>query len=92
MTTFHYDDTPLPVGVPMGMNDSKNSYLLGFYDGADYGDQYPNDPEESVLFESPEGAKRWLDSVTAVLTPYIEDGDREPRIPDPEGWADPDDG
>lgn len=84
---FHYDDTPLPVGIEVRMNGSDKSYGLGLYDGALYADQYAEEPEYGVLFESPDAAKRWLEAVTADLTPYIESGDRTPRIPDPEGWA-----
>lgn len=87
MTTFHYNDTPLPVGVPVGMNGSDESYELGFYDGALYADQYADEPEGGVLFESPDAARRWLDAATAALTPYIESGDMAARIPNPEGWA-----
>lgn len=87
MTTIHYDETPLPVGVPMGLNGSDVSYELGLHDGSTYTEQYADEPEHGVVFESPEGAKRWLEAVTAVLTPYIESGDQEPRIPDPSGWA-----
>jgi hypothetical protein len=68
-----------------------DGYQLGLYDGATYSEQYPDEPEHGVLFQSPEAAKRWLDAATAVLTPYIESGDDTARIPDPEGWAtDPD--
>lgn len=87
MGVWHYDETPLPVGVMVHMNGSNKSYQLGLYDGALYSEQYADEPDEGVLFESPEGAKRWLDAVTAVLTPYIESGDQESRIPDPSGWA-----
>jgi len=87
MTTFHYDDTPLPVGVPMGMNGSDDSYLLGLHDGATHSEQYADEPEYGVLFESPDAARRWLEAATAVLAPYIESGDQSARIPDPEGWA-----
>ena len=87
MSTFHYDETPLPVGYAVRMNGSKTSYGLGLYDGADHGDQYADDPEYSVLFESPDAARRWLETATAVLTPYIESGDSAPRVPDPTGWA-----
>lgn len=86
MTVFHYDDTPLPVGVRVHMNGSDKSYQLGFNDGALYAVQYADEPDEGVLFESPEGARRWLDAVTAVLAPYIESGDMGARIPDPTGW------
>ena len=87
MSVFHYDDTPLPVGIPVRMNGSPTSYQLGLYDGADYGDQYADEPENAVLFQSPEAAGRWLEAVTAVLTPYIESGDREIRVPNLDGWA-----
>ena len=87
MSVFHYDETPLPVGVPVNMNGNDTCYELGLYDGALYSEQYANEPEEAVLFESPEGAKEWLAAVTSVLTPYIESGDREPRIPSPNGWT-----
>lgn len=87
MTTFHYNDTPLPVGIAVGMNGSDDSYELGLYDGALYADQYADEPEEGVLFESPDAARRWLEAVTAVLTPYIESKDMGARIPDPTGWA-----
>lgn len=83
---FHYDDSALPVGHPVRMNGSDTSYALGLYDGANHGEQYADEPEEMVMFESPDGAKAWLEAATAALTPYIESGDREPRIPDPEGW------
>lgn len=86
MGVFHYDDSPVPVGNPVRMNGSKTSYALGLYDGATHAEQYAAEPEEQVLFESPEGAKAWLEAVVAVLTPYIESGDREPRVPEPEGW------
>lgn len=87
MSTFHYNRNPLPVGVPMRMNGSQDSYMVGFYDGADHSEQYADEPEEGVLFESPEVAKAWLEAVTEVLTPYVESGDREARVPDPSGWA-----
>lgn len=87
MSTFTYDDTPLPVGAPVNMNGSKESYELGLYDGALYAEQYADEPEEGVLFQSPEAARRWLEAVTAVLTPYIATGDRDARIPDPTGWS-----
>lgn len=84
---FVYDSTPVPVGNPVTMNGNKNAYALGIYDGADYGEQYPDEPEYAVLFESPAAAQEWLEAVTAVLTPYIDSADREVRIPNPEGWA-----
>lgn len=85
-TVFNYDDTPLPVGLPMGMNGSDESYELGLYDGALRAEQYADEPEHGVLFESPEAARAWLEAVEAVLAPYIESGDRAARVPDPEGW------
>lgn len=87
MSAFIYDDTPMPVGVPVGMDGSRESYELGIFDGALYDDQYADEPEYGVLFESPDAARRWLAAATAVLTPYIESGDRNPRIPNSEGWA-----
>lgn len=87
MTTFHYDDTPLPVGVPVRMDGNDESYELGVYDGALQADQYADEPDQGILFESPEAARRWLDAATAVLTPYIENGDKNARVPDPAGWA-----
>lgn len=87
MSIFHYDETPLPVGVAVRMNGSDRSYELGLYDGAVYADQYPDEPEYGVLFESPEGARRWLEAATAVLMPYIESGDQAARIPNPDGWS-----
>jgi hypothetical protein len=87
MSTWHYDETPLPVGLPVTMNSNAKAYELGLYDGANYGEQYADEPEEAVLFESPEGAQQWLKAVTAVLTPYIKTGDRSVRIPDATGWA-----
>lgn len=87
MTLFHYNDTPLPVGIAVRMNGSEKSYELGLYDGALYSEQYAIEPEEGVLFESPDAAKRWLEAVTAVLAPYIESGDQKQRIPNPSGWA-----
>lgn len=87
MSTFHYDHTPLPVGLPVNMNGSDTSYRLGLYDGALHADQYADEPEESVLFESPDAAARWLAAATAALTPYIDSGDRDARTPDPSGWA-----
>ncbi|MCM0622192.1 hypothetical protein [Nocardioides bruguierae] len=87
ISVFHYNGNPLPVGNPVSMNGSRQSYALGFYDGADYGEQYADEPEEGVLFQSPEAAEAWLEAVTAVLTPYIETGDRSARRPDPDGWS-----
>jgi len=87
MSVFHYDETPLPIGLPVHMNGSNTSYQLGLYDGALYGDQYIDDPEEGVLFESPEGARKWLTAVYEALTPYIESGDRDLRVPNPDGWS-----
>jgi len=87
MSVFHYSDTPLPVGIPVRMNGSGTSYELGLYDGADHGDQYADEPEAGVLFESPECAAQWLEAVQMVLTPYIDSGDRDVRIPNPDGWA-----
>ena len=84
---FHYNDTPLPVGLPVKMNGSTTSYQLGLYDGGTYDDQYPDEPEYGVAFESPEAAERWLEAATAALTPYIDSGDRSARIPVPDGWA-----
>jgi hypothetical protein len=86
MTVWTYEDTPAPVGLPINMNGSDLAYELGLYDGATHGTQYPDEPDHGVLFETPETAKRWLEAVVAVLTPYIESEDREPRIPDPTGW------
>lgn len=88
MSTFHYDSTPLPVGNPVRMNGSGQSYALGLYDGANYSAQFRDDPEVAVLFESPEGARRWLEVVQAVLSPCIESGDRAARVPNADGWAD----
>lgn len=88
MSVFHYNDTPLPVGIPVNMNGSDESYELGLYDGAIYADQYADEPEAGVLFESRDAARRWVEAVVAALTPYIESGNREARIPDPGGWAD----
>ena len=92
MSTFHYDDTPLPVGLMVGMNGSDESYELGLYDGALHSEQWADEPEEGVLFESPDAARRWLEAATAVLTPYIESGDQAARVPYPTGWltSDPD--
>lgn len=87
MTTFHYDDTPMPVGVAVNMNGSEKSYELGLFDGALHAEQYADEPETGVLFESPDAARRWLEAVTTVLAPYIENGDRTDRIPDPDGWS-----
>lgn len=87
MSIWHYNETPLPVGLPVRANGDDNWYNLGLYDGALYSDQYADEPEEGVLFESPEAAQAWLAAVTAVLGPYIEDGDRSTRVPDPTGWA-----
>lgn len=87
MSVFHYDRTPQPVGVATNMNGSDKSYMLGIYDGADRSEQYVDDPDAGVLFQSPEGAKAWLEAATAVLTPYIESGDRTDRVPNPEGWS-----
>lgn len=86
MSVFHYNNTPLPVGQQVGMNGSKNSYLLGLFDGATHCEQYADDPEAGVLFESPEAAARWLGATTAVLTPYIATGDKSKRIPNADGW------
>lgn len=87
MSVFHYDDTPLPVGIPVNMNGSDESYELGLYDGAIHAEQWASEPEAGVLFESQDAARRWLEAVTTALTPYIESGDRGTRIPDAEGWA-----
>lgn len=87
MSVFHYDESALPVGLPVNMNGSDESYQLGLYDGAIHADQYPDEPEEGVLFESPDGARAWLEAVTVALTPYIESGDRSARIPDSAGWT-----
>ncbi|MFJ9313781.1 hypothetical protein ACIRN4_06270 [Pimelobacter simplex] len=87
MSIFHYNDTPLPVGLRVGMNGSDDSYKLGLYDGSLYAEQWADEPEEGVLFASPEAARRWLEAATAVLTPYIESGDQAARIPEPDGWA-----
>lgn len=87
MSTWHYNDTPLPVGNPVRMNGRDGSYELGLYDGAYYDDQYADEPEASILFESPEAAKAWLGAVIAVLTPYIEAADRSPRVPSDSGWS-----
>lgn len=86
MGVFVYDDSALPVGNPVRMNGSEESYALGLYDGANHGEQYPDEPEETVLFESPDVARAWLAAVTEVLTPYIVMGDREARYPDLDGW------
>jgi hypothetical protein len=87
MSVFHYDETPLPVGLPVSMNGSGGSYELGLYDGALYSEQYADEPESGVLFSSPDGARRWLEAATAALKPYIKSGDRDARIPDPTGWG-----
>lgn len=87
---FQYNDTPLPVGNPANLNGSEASYELGLADGGYHGEQYPDEPEESITFESPEAAGAWLAAATAVLTPYIESGDRSRRIPDATGWEDSD--
>ncbi len=86
MSTWHYDETPLPVGLPIRAN-GQDAYELGIYDGALYSDQYADEPDEGVLFMSPEGAAAWLAAATEALTPYIESGDRSARIPDADGWA-----
>ena len=86
MSIWHYDNTPLPVGLAVRMNGSDKSYELGLYDGALYSEQYADEPEAGVLFESPEGARRWLEATVAVLTPYIESGDQDSRVPDETGW------
>lgn len=84
--TLHYGDTPLPVGGPVTLNRNAEAYQLGMCDGDEYDEQYPDEPESAVVFESAEAAKAWLDAATKVLTPYIESGDRSPRVPDPDGW------
>lgn len=83
---FHYDYSALPVGNPIIMNSVETAYSLGLYDGATHDEQYPDEPISSVAFESPEGAEAWLRAVTEVLTPYIESGNRDARIPNPDGW------
>jgi len=87
MSTIQYDDTPLPVGNPITLNNNENAYELGFFDGSDYGDQFADDPDDGVTFESPKAARAWLDAVTAVLSPYIERGDRDVRVPNATGWG-----
>lgn len=84
---FVYDDTPTPVGNPVIMNNNRNAYALGVYDGAVHGEQYPDEPESAILFESPDAAKAWLEAATEVLTPYIKWGNREARIPNLDGWT-----
>ena len=92
MSIIHYDETPLPVGIAVSLNGSDESYELGLCDGATYAEQWPDEPEYGVLFENPECARRWLEAATAVLTPYIESGNQDARVPDPTGWAVWDDG
>lgn len=85
MSVWNYDDTPAPAGGPVTLN-GEPGYQLALYDGADVGEQYLDDPDESVLFTSPEAARAWLAAVTEVLSPYIESGDRSQRVPDSTGW------
>lgn len=78
MSVWNYDDTPAPAGGP--------GYQLALYDGGLDDEQYLDDPDETILFTSPEAARAWLAAATEVLSPYIERGDRSQRVPDSTGW------